>query len=100
MTFPEKRACEYEHQTVNTPSPAALRRTTERQTERRSDAPEGSEAEILEVSDAGCAKRFRRFVLILSLRSLKSQVSEEICGRFGSFDGSNPAYQLPRASAR
>jgi len=29
-----------------------------------------------------------RFVLILSLRSLKSRVSEEICGRFGLFDGS------------
>ena len=32
MTFPEKRACECEPQSVNTPSPAALRRTTERQT--------------------------------------------------------------------
>ncbi len=29
----------------------------------------------------------------LSLRSLKSIVSEEICGRFGSFDGSSSSYR-------
>ena len=62
MTFIEKRGCGGQRQSVNTPSPAALRRTTERQTERRSDALEGSEAKNTEVTDAGCAKK------ILALR--------------------------------
>ena len=57
MMFLEKRGCGFRRLTVNTPSPAALRRTTERQTERRSDALEGSEAKNTEVSDAGCAKK-------------------------------------------
>ena len=52
--------------------------------------------EKLEVDEAGRAAKLGRCLLILSLRSLKLQVSEEICGRFGSFDGSSPAYQLPR----
>jgi hypothetical protein len=34
----------------------------------------------------------------LSLRSLKSQVSEEICGRFGSFDGSTSGYRATRGN--
>ena len=85
MAFLEKRGCGGQHQTVNTPSPAALRRTTERQTERRSDALEGSEAKKLEVSEAGRAGKLGRIQSILSLRYLKSMVSEEICGRFGSF---------------
>ena len=57
MAFLEKRGCGGQHQTVNTPSPAALRRTTERQTDQRSDAPAGSEAKNTEVTDAGCAKK-------------------------------------------
>ena len=57
MTFPEKRGCEVRPQSVNTPSPAALRRTTERQTERRSDALEGLKATNTEMSDAGCARK-------------------------------------------
>jgi len=50
----------------------------------------GSEAGIktLEISEAGRAAKLGRSQLILSLRSLKLLVSEEICGRFGSFDGS------------
>ena len=56
MMFLKKRGCGSERQYVNTPSPAALRRTTERQTERRSDALEGSEAKNIEVNEAGRAK--------------------------------------------
>ena len=59
-------------------------------TERRS---EGKRGKKLEVTDAGCAKK--KMALRVDFvsgssdpRSLKSQVSEEICGRFGSFDGS------------
>ena len=89
MTFLEKRGCGSEPQSVNTPSPAALRRTTERQTERRSDAPEESEAKNFEVTEAGRAKEKGRIQSILSLRYLKLLISEEICGRFGSFDGSS-----------
>ena len=81
---------------VNTPSPAALRRGW---TARRSDGAElrrVARLRKLEVNEAGRADKLGRHLLILSLRSLKLQVSEEICGRFGSFDGSSPAYQLPR----
>lgn len=48
----------------------------------------------------GAPKKLGRTLSILSLRSLKSLVTEEICGRFGPFDGSTTAYRLPRASAR
>jgi len=37
---------------------------------------------------------------LLSLRSLKLMVTEEICGRFGPFDGSTSSYRLTRVSAR
>ena len=37
---------------------------------------------------------------VLFLRSLKLLVSEEICGRFGSFDGSTSVYRLTRTSVR
>ena len=56
MTFPEKRACEYEHQTVNTPSPAALRRTTERQTGHTAARRKRQKREI---DEAGRAKEVR-----------------------------------------
>ena len=81
---------------VNTPSPAALRRCW---AAGRSDGAEllrVARWKKLEVREAGRADKLGRCLLILSLRSLKLQVSEEICGRFGSFDGSSPAYQLPR----
>ena len=45
-----------------------------------------------ETADAGCAKEMRRFRLILSLRYLKIEDTEEICGRFGSFDEQTTAH--------
>ena len=57
MTFLKKRGCGSPALSVEPPSPAALRRTTGRQTGRRSDAPEEQKATIIEAADAGCAKK-------------------------------------------
>jgi hypothetical protein len=96
MTFPEKRGCRVCVLDVNTPSPAALRRCWAAGRPEGAELLRGARLEKLEVNEAGRADKLGRHLLILSLRSLKLQVSEEICGRFGSFDGSSPAYQLPR----
>ena len=53
----------------------------------RGEVLKRSEAKNIEVNEAGRAKELGRIQSILSLRYLKLMVSEEICGRFGSFDG-------------
>jgi hypothetical protein len=45
MTFLEKRGCGFSAVSLNTPSPAALRRTTGRQTERRTGSRETDQSE-------------------------------------------------------
>ena len=58
---------------------------------------QGEARQQFEGFDAGCTRK----ILVLRVdfvsgssdpRSLKSQVSEEICGRFGSFDGSTTVH--------
>ena len=68
----------------------------------------GPEGKNTEVSDAGCAKKnlALRVDFVSGItgnlvpRSLTLIITEEICGRFGSFDGSIPAYRALRVSAR
>ena len=57
MTKIKKRGCGYLRLTLEPPSPAALRRTTGRQTERGSDAPEGRTVRKFEVDEAGGARK-------------------------------------------
>ena len=42
----------------------------------------------IDIDEAGRAEKLGRIQFCLCLRSLKSMVTEEICGRFGPFDGS------------
>jgi hypothetical protein len=46
-----------------------------------------------EVLEAGRAESYGASWFLLSQRSLKLIISEEICGRFGSFDGSTSSYR-------
>jgi len=83
---------------VNTPSPnnAGRRRGPDGPLGKRRRGSRGYEVE--ETSGAGKAGRagsIWRIRCVLSLRSLKSLVTEEICGRFGSFDGSRPCISAP-----
>ena len=57
MTKIEKRGCGYLRLTLEPPSPAALRRTTAGQTERRSGALEGRRAGQYGVDEAGGARK-------------------------------------------
>ena len=103
MTFIEKRGCGFGVLTVEPPSPAAQRCTN--------GAPDGADGAVTEVAelDADEAVRIRRFgwrgapeigriLLVLSPRFLKLIISEEICGRFGSFDGSTSVYRASRGN--
>ena len=67
MTFSAKRGCGCWWLSVEPPSPAALRRTTGRQTALRSNAPRGQTVGKIEVDEAGRASKFQRSRLILSL---------------------------------
>jgi len=89
MTFVRKTACGYVLVGLEPPSPAAQRCTNG-----APDGPDGSgDADRRsrggriksEVNEAGRAKDLGRIQSFLSLRSLKLIVTEEICGRFGSF---------------
>ena len=98
--FVTKTACGHPALTVEPPSPAAQRCGD--------GAPEGPDrvgwdarrTEIQRLNGRGAPGSKGASSSFLSLRSLKSQVSEEICGRFGSFDGSTLAYRAGRASVR
>jgi hypothetical protein len=59
------------------------------------DAESGNEAETKIRGIQGGARQlsYGASCFCLSPRSLKSIVSEEICGRFGSFDGSSSSYR-------
>ena len=53
-------------------------------------------------TDSRCfhfAHNFLRDLIIFVSRYLKFLVSEEICGRFGSFDEQTTAYRLTRATS-
>jgi len=85
MAFLEKTTCGCRALTVEPPSPAAQRCTDgapngQKRKRRRNEAEEKPE-----VKEAGRAKKLGRIQSFLSLRSLKLIVTEEICGRFGSF---------------
>ena len=57
LIFSEKSACGFLRLTLEPPSPAALRRTTGRQTERRSEALDGQTVRKFEVDEAGGARK-------------------------------------------
>ena len=68
-------------------------------TEQDFEGPDGKNQRHLRRGAPGSKGRIQS---ILSLRYLKSMVSEEICGRFGSFDEQTTAHisnYLARASA-
>ena len=50
----------------------------------------------LEVSEAGRAKKLGRISVSFVSTLFENLISEEICGRFGSFDGSTSVYRALR----
>ena len=98
--FVKKRACGFGSGGLNTPSPAALRCTAGAE-----NGPDGSgnaggrqrdarKQKVIQAGRAGKSQGASQFVL--SSRSLKLLVTEEICGRFGPCDGSTSAYRAGR----
>ncbi len=81
VKFFQKRGCESGGVAVNTPSPAALRRFWRGGSGFGLDLP----ARLLRHFSGGRAVRIGRTRLIVVSCSLTLLVSEEICGRFGSF---------------
>ena len=53
-----------------------------------------------EVNEAGRAKEVRAHPVIFVSTLFEIDISEEICGRFGSFDGSASTYRATRAFVR
>ena len=88
-------ACDSVCVSVEDPSPAALRRGW--------FGRDGREAGWFGRNSGDVSWLQRRVICalvgFLSPRSLTSRVSEEICGRFGSFDVSNAAYRASRLLA-
>jgi hypothetical protein len=54
----------------------------------------------IEIIQAGRATSLRRILVFVVSCSLKLIVSEEICGRFDSFDGSASSYRITRILVR
>ena len=79
--FPEKSPCGLRPQYVNTPSPAALRRQRDARRGRGRRQSRRGGNDIRGIRGGGAPKDKGASLSILSLRSLKSIVSEEICGR-------------------